>query len=578
MSFFLFLLLRKIVNLYIFLLTEKTFPRSFTLVTSLANAVMIAPPFVKEGQKGFDGRTEYTANPVRTSTAILNETDDIPIRPLPFQKETSPSGRARDGSLNEGSYLPIDARFLEMKHHVIFPLTDYVSVVFRKNKQGRHGRQARGGESEKRSPVRVILFWGLFCALSVTGIWHAYQYRTRSSPLPMLSSPDSSGANIALEAYWLKKVADKDSAIISYVNRGEHCIVSTPKSVYALEMRTGKTLWVNDAAPGLSLQPISKETTLPLLGMRFPGDDKSAVLSRLDPKSGKVLWQIPLEGDAPVVNYDARLIVAYEKMAATGFDLQGNQLWTRHFDDQLIIDYVVFHTGVLLGRYSEKSLTLTYLDQKTGDTLWEEKNSTSNPGYILGRDRQIFYTEDGKSFLMNVHAHTPLWETPLDIGRVLAQATEPNSGTTYVYTTRAAVDPKDGSLLFAYPPGLRFGEITTDFLLLFQESNTRQNTVVLLDASTGAIKKRLKKKLWFSVIYLTEDSTSLYLTATLKPANAGDMRIRSQLLRFQKSTLDIAEIPIGYNLSSLHAVMFAAENVIFIPSYQHLGGYVLPKM
>ena len=578
MSFFLFLLLRKIVNLYIFLLTEKTFPRSFTLVTSLAYAVMIAPPFVKEGQKGFDGRTEYTANPVRTSTAILNETDDIPIRPLPFQKETSPSGRARDGSLNEGSYLPIDARFLEMKHHVIFPLTDYVSVVFRKNKQGRHDRQARGGESEKRSPVRVILFWGLFCALSVTGIWHAYQYRTRSSPLPMLSSPDSSGANIALEAYWLKKVADKDSAIISYVNRGEHCIVSTPKSVYALEMRTGKTLWVNDAAPGLSLQPISKETTLPLLGMRFPGDDKSAVLSRLDPKSGKVLWQIPLEGDAPVVNYDARLIVAYEKMAATGFDLQGNQLWTRHFDDQLIIDYVVFHTGVLLGRYSEKSLTLTYLDQKTGDTLWEEKNSTSNPGYILGRDRQIFYTEDGKSFLMNVHAHTPLWETPLDIGRVLAQATEPNSGTTYVYTTRAAVDPKDGSLLFAYPPGLRFGEITTDFLLLFQESNARQSTVVLLDAFTGAIKKRLKKKLWFAVVYLTEDSTSLYLTATLKPANAGDMRIRSQLLRFQKSTLDIAEIPIGYNLSSLHAVMFAAENVIFIPSYQHLGGYVLPKM
>ena len=166
----------------------------------------------------------------------------------------------------------------------------------------------------------------------------------------------------------------------------------------------------------------------------------------------------------------------------------------------------------------------------------------------------------------------------MDVGRALAQATEPNSGRPYLYTTTGAIDPKDGSSLFSYPPGLRFGEKTPDFLLLFQESSDRQNTVVLLDKFTGEMKKMLKKKFWFAVVYLAEDSRYFYLTATLKPVKPGDIRIRSQLLRFQKDTLDVTEIPIGYNLSSLHATMFSEEGLLFIPSYQHLGGYVLPEM
>lgn len=465
----------------------------------------------------------------------------------------------------------------------LFPFLGYLFVLFKKNKQGLHDRLAGTFVITKRPMLKAFLAWCLLCLLLAGAAWQTYQYRdVFFAWSSFLSTPESYQTNIELDAQWVKHFSNDDTAIISYVNRGEHCIVSTAHAVYAIDMHTGETVWVNDQTAELSLLPALQDETFPLLGTQYLNAEGTASfttsLSRLDPISGNVLWQIPLQGDFPYISFDAHLILVYEGSSITGYDLDSNQIWTRRFNDELTIDYTEFHSGVLLGRYSESAVTLTYLDRNTGETLWETSEATIHPGYVLERDRQFFHAEDGTEFLMNVHENRPLWEAPKAIGHTITHAIEPVSGRTYVYTSTAAIDPTDGAPLFTYPEGLRFEASTPEFLLLFQGSDAGQNTIVLLDKFTGEPKKTLENTPWSATTYLTENFQYIYFLATMKPLNPRDITVRSHVLRFDRTTFDVTAIPVGSNLSSLYVTLFPDEALLFIPSYQQLGGYVLPEM
>ena len=181
-----------------------------------------------------------------------------------------------------------------------FPLLGYFFGLFNKNKQGLHDRLAGTFVITKRPILKAMLSWSVLCAFCAGMVWQVYQYRDVFAGLPLLSSlaysSDSFQANIELDAHWLKNMADEDSAIISYVNRGEHCLVSTSKSVYAIEMRTGNTLWENHNVPGLLLQPVSKDMTFPLLGTQFLAEQERLFLSRLDPNPANYSGRFLLKG------------------------------------------------------------------------------------------------------------------------------------------------------------------------------------------------------------------------------------------------------------------------------------------
>jgi len=113
-------------------------------------------------------------------------------------------------------------------------------------------------------------------------------------------------------------------------------------------------------------------------------------------------------------------------------------------------------------------------------------------------------------------------------------------------------------------------------LILLQETKNQENTFLLVDKYSGEIQHYIKDQTWFGVIYLTEDRSDIYLTASLKPEKPGAVNIRSQVVRIEKQTFSMTEIPIGQNIDSLQFKIFSQDNFVFIPTYQRIGGYTLP--
>ena len=458
----------------------------------------------------------------------------------------------------------------------VFPLLGYLFILFKKNKQGLHDRLAGTFVITKHPGMKALFSWGLLLILGSMMSWYAYQYRAALSWLSFFSSPSSYAPEIILKARWVKDFFQEESSILSYVNRGEYCIVSTPTSMYALQMQTGEIVWSVEEAPNFSLQPLSQNPTLPLLALQTQLDG-NRVLFNLDPDSGEILWRQPLDIEYPWISFDAHTIVIYDYSHIYAYDMNGERLWNRRFQDQLSLDYVQLHSGVLLGRYSETSLTLTYLDRTNGEILWEMKESQYSPGYVLDKDLQIFYTEHGEAMLMSLSQPQPLWGTPQKIGHVIAHAEHPVSRDTYLYTTEAAVRKQDGTTIFSHPPHSRFGAESEDFLIILQETGARENAFILIDKYTGAIKQYIEDRTWFAVIYLSEDQSTIYLAANLKPEQSGTVNIQARLIRIDKPTLEVIEIPIGQNIGTLQFKIFSQEHFVFIPSYQRLGGYMLPE-
>jgi hypothetical protein len=148
----------------------------------------------------------------------------------------------------------------------------------------------------------------------------------------------------------------------------------------------------------------------------------------------------------------------------------------------------------------------------------------------------------------------------------------------YVYTANAAIRAEDGTTSFSYPSDSHFaGAVTNDFLLLLRESKTQHNEILLVDKYSGELKKEFQDRPWYFVFYLTEDDSTIYLAANLKPQRSGIPEIASELLLINKQTFELKEIPVGKNIGSLQFKVFSQENLVFIPSFQTIGGYTIPE-
>lgn len=458
----------------------------------------------------------------------------------------------------------------------LFPLIGYLFIPFRKNKQGLHDQLAGTFVITRHPKSKALLSWCLLLAICGVIGWQAYQHPLIRSWFSWFHLPSSYSVipEITLEAQWVKTFEQEDDRITSYVNRETLCVVSTATSLHALDMRTGNILWSVNDLPKASIQPLSKNPDFPLLARQYHPDGRWTLLN-IDPASGAIIWQQELEGYEPQIMFDSKTILVYDDATVSCYAIDGTLLWKKHFQDQRTLDYAYFHTDVLLGRYSDQSLTLIYLARDTGEIIWEMKDSPYSPGYVIDKDLQFFYTEKDQILLLNVPEQKRVWDTPLDVGYVMGHDEMPSPGESKsslrIYATSAAIRAEDGTIIFSYPPGSRFGAITKDFLILLRDN--QQSEILLVDKSTGDVKHWLRGRPWFFVFYLTEDHSTIYLAANLKPEKPGIIEIHSELLFIDKQTFEFKEIAVGKNIGSLRFKIFPQENFVFIPSFQTIGGY-----
>ena len=346
----------------------------------------------------------------------------------------------------------------------IFPLLGYFFILFRKKKQGLHDQLSDTYVITRHPGRKAILSWMLLMLLFGLIGWQAYQYRWLLPWFPLGYSPSmyDMQADIQLENQWEHTFDPNHVAMASYLNRGNRCFVSSTEGMYALNIRTGSVLWTQESLAAIVLQANSENPALPLFGMLYQQDDLWAVV-RIDPDSGAVLWQQELESYDPHIAFDSETLLVYSDDLVQAYTPDGRFLWERDFQDLFFIEYAMLHSDILLGRYSESAITLTYLDRATGEKIWELKKSPYSPGYVLDKDRQFFYTDPGKSILLHVPEQRPLWEQPRSIGYVMAHESKHLDSDREVrfsvYTTEQVLRADTGENIFTYPVDTRFWRI-----------------------------------------------------------------------------------------------------------------------
>jgi len=467
----------------------------------------------------------------------------------------------------------------------LFPLLGYLFIAFRKTKQGLHDQLAGTFVVTQHAGRKAVLSWALLLCMAILPAWCGFKWL-----MPWFSMFGPFGfkvpsAEITLEPEWVSEFKQETSPAISYVLCGEQCVVCTSSSLQALDLRTGRVLWKREGSQEVRLQWIQGERDTPLL-LRQYRKDGSASLLRLHPQSGSVVWAQQLSSNQAILAVDSRNILIGDESSARVYHRDGHLLWERRFRGDLVVEYAVFNGDVLLGRYSSSARSLAYLSRQTGELRWEMKGCGLTPVYPLGEGYQIFLTEQGDTILMHLPTKKSIWQSPRNIGVVLASDTgslsphEPAGQT--LYTTASAIRGNDGGILFSYPPKTRFGCLTRDFLILLGGENgiepaPSKEGFLVLDKLTGKVQTALGQRRWLSVVYLSEDQSQVYLVAQAGAQGRISAGISTYLLAMDKRTLEAREIFVGRNIAPVHFRIFPRENLLFIPTYKEVGMYKIPE-
>ena len=141
----------------------------------------------------------------------------------------------------------------------------------------------------------------------------------------------------------------------------------------------------------------------------------------------------------------------------------------------------------------------------------------------------------------------------------------------------AAFDKQTGRRRFDYPAGSAFFGLSNAFVFAFQEINPQKKLLLIIDKISGEVKQSIEHRAWYFAKYLTEDDRALYLAMYSKPERADSTEIRSELARIDKQTFAATSFSVGSNPGMLYFEVFTQERLVFIPSFQRLGGYALSE-
>ena len=475
----------------------------------------------------------------------------------------------------------------------VFPFFGYLFVLFRKTKQGLHDQLA-GTVVVTRHPVKkAIVSWSMLLVVMAVAGGYALQW---ASPWLNILRSFSTGAiasEVTLEERWLLPFDEDSQILYSFVGRGERIILTSATNGQAINIRSGDIIWTNGRLHNSTIQITSADETLPMLALQYSGS-KFPLMLNFDSESGEIIWQRQLQTEAPALIFDKEIIVVYDMSRLWAYSTSNQLLWEKDLSEKFGIEYAVINGDILIVSESEEARKLTYLSRDSGNVLWEVTDPEYEPGYSLGRGYQFMIMLDGRSNLMFLPEQRLQWKSSQNVGYAVGgsgkAATNPTEETNLIFTTTSAVRSKDGKVLYAYPIGARFGCLSDSFLFLIHAQAAEKaagSTVdpaaptadlLVLDNHSGVTKKAFEGKHLFNLFKIAEDSTHIYMMANDYPNRQNAFRVASELLILDKKTLTLQEISVGNNITPHQIKILPDENLIFIPTFQHVGAYMIPDL
>jgi hypothetical protein len=464
----------------------------------------------------------------------------------------------------------------------VFPFFGYLFIIFRKTKQGLHDQLANTLVVTKHPVKKAILCWSMLAMMGAVSGWYALKWTNPWLDILRSFSGEAIKSEINLEARWVLPFEESGQFLYSYIARGERLIVSTSTTTRAQNMRDGKIVWANDDLAGSSIQMFSEDESLPLLMLKHD-DRECPLLLNIDSESGEIVWERQLETREPALTYDSGIILVYDLNRIYTYSNDNRLLWQQTFSDIFNIGAVTLNQEILITRYSETSQRLTCLSRTSGEVLWEMTDTPYNPGSTLENGYQCLYTGKGKSRLMFLPEQRWVWDAPKNVGVVIADK-KPFSPTSQslkrtLFTSRSAVRSKDGTIFYSYPQEARFGCLTDNFVLLIREvtAENKDGELLLLEKHSGRIKKTFPGKAYFMILKVAENPNHIYLIANYISDKQAAAKTTSDILILNKQTLQIQKIEMGKNIPPYQIKVFPRDNLIFIPTYQNVGAYIIPE-
>jgi hypothetical protein len=136
-------------------------------------------------------------------------------------------------------------------------------------------------------------------------------------------------------------------------------------------------------------------------------------------------------------------------------------------------------------------------------------------------------------------------------------------------------------MLFSYPEFTRFGCLTRDFLLLLGSrppigGKGPDRRVLVVHKKTGEVVKILLQKPWGALWVMAENEREFYLGTRKRLAGGAITETSTHLLRIQKGSWKVREIPAGKNTGPIPWKMLPGTGRILIPASRSVGVYRLP--
>ena len=468
----------------------------------------------------------------------------------------------------------------------IFPLIGYLFIMFRKTKQGLHDQLADTLVLTNHPIKKAVVSWSMLLIILAISGGYALQWAKPWLDFLRLFSSGRPTAEVTLEANWVLPFEDENQFLYSFTGRGDRLILTSSTTAQAIDIRTGHMLWTNDSLSNSSIQASSANETLPLLMLQL-NDNGLPHLLNIDSETGEIIWRRLVETNEPILIFDAEIILIYDASRLWAYSTSNQLLWSKSFSERLSIDHILLNRNILVVCGSEKTQNLIYLSRTGGDTLWEEMDPVYEIGFSIGQGYQLLYMNDGKSGLMFLPEQRLEWESPQSLGYAIAASPQSASGSNrladILFTSTSALRTADGAILFSYPAGARYGCLSDSYLILIKDEvadtlDGSASELLVLDQHSGSIKKIFPGRKIISIVKVAEDPSHIYFMAMLKPDRQNAFSAVSELLILDKKSLVLQDFQVGKNIASHQIKIFPRENLIFLPTYQHVGTYQIPPM
>ncbi len=197
------------------------------------------------------------------------------------------------------------------------------------------------------------------------------------------------------------------SKLLPVVTEDNHLLFIGDKTSAKINAKTGEPFWTFEVSEKKNSFEAFDANIRLTEGYFYQKKGSQGVVSAVDLKSGKVLWEKPLSTkDAPVLTAeDFGVIVADEKNFTLMEAANGNTKWTAKKLSGIVVDLGRDH-GIAVG---ERDKYLTVLDKNTGEEKWSKKVKGIRIDQLTGAG--IMYSDEEGNIGLFGFDGEPVWSS-----------------------------------------------------------------------------------------------------------------------------------------------------------------------